>query len=134
VLTTTEQPGGGAGGAAPASAATTAAVALTVASIATKPAMRPSSPSMTASMPSFGPGAETRFRLGTRVTSVVLWLVVSGRDSALVGSPMVALLAEQKTTEPDDGLLRFVLSRDEIGRDDGYWSRRGSGPGTSGSR
>jgi hypothetical protein len=30
------------------------------------------------------------------------------KDSALVGSPMAALLAEQKTTEPDDELLRFV--------------------------
>jgi hypothetical protein len=40
-LTTTEQPGGGAGGEAPADGAITAAVALTAASVATTPAMRP---------------------------------------------------------------------------------------------
>jgi hypothetical protein len=33
---------------------------------------------------------------------------LSGRDSALVGSLVAALLAEQKTVEPDDELLRFV--------------------------
>ena len=40
-----------------------------------------------------------------------VWLLASGRDSELVGLLVAALLAEQKTTEPDDGLLRFVRSR-----------------------
>jgi hypothetical protein len=34
---------------------------------------------------------------------------VSGRDSALVGSLVAALLTEQKTAKPDDELLRVVL-------------------------
>jgi hypothetical protein len=38
---------------------------------------------------------------------------VSGRDRALVGSLVAALLAEQKTVEPDDELLRFVPSSSE---------------------
>ena len=33
------------------------------------------------------------------------WLLVSGRDSALVGSLVAALLAKQNTAEPDDELL-----------------------------
>jgi hypothetical protein len=37
-----------------------------------------------------------------------VWLLVSGRDRALVGSLVAALLAEQKTVELDDELLRFV--------------------------
>jgi hypothetical protein len=33
---------------------------------------------------------------------------LSGRGRALVGPLVAALLAEQKTVEPDDELLRFV--------------------------
>jgi hypothetical protein len=43
---------------------------------------------------------ETRFHLRTGSTSVVPWLVVSGRDSELVGSMVAALLAEQNTAAP----------------------------------
>ena len=38
----------------------------------------------------------------------VAWLRLSGRDSDVVGSHVAALLPEQKTAEPGDGLLRFV--------------------------
>ena len=48
-------------------------------------------------------------RTGTRTLS---WgwhacLLLSERDSALLGSLVAALLAEQNTAQPDDELLRF---------------------------
>jgi hypothetical protein len=39
------------------------------------------------------------------MTPTTSWLVVSGRDSELVGSLVAALLALQKTAEPGDELL-----------------------------
>jgi hypothetical protein len=43
-----------------------------------------------------------------RRPSAPAWLLLSGRDSELIGSLVAALLALQKTAEPGDELLRFV--------------------------
>ncbi len=51
-------------------------------------------------------GEKGQSRLATSV-----WLLASGRDSELVGLLVAALLAEQKTAQSTDELVRFVRSR-----------------------
>src|SRR5690349_25108767 len=52
-------------------------------------------------------------------TSAISSLRLSGRNRALVGPLVAALLAEQKTVAPDDELLRFVRTGSEGAVDEG---------------
>lgn len=51
------------------------------------------------------------WREGQPRLATSVWLLASGRDSELVGLLVAALLAEQKTAQSTDELLRFVRSR-----------------------